>query len=113
MKGKYPYNKKTTSKKQKKVTNNQKRKIIGRPSAKVKEQALAIVKNKIGRAALLEICKWMDKHIHYGPGDGYNGFQRSPEFVLKTKLCNCCDGTRLFLNCAMQQVYVNIMTCTM
>lgn len=96
MKGKYVYNKTTTTNSKKNVGNNQKRKIIGHPSAKVKKQALAIVGDKIGRKALLEICKWMDKHIHYGPGDGYGGFQRSPDTVLRTHLCNCCDGTRLF-----------------
>ena len=95
-KGKYVYGKKTVTVKSKKQTSTKKRKIIGKPSKLVRNTALKIVGNKTGRQALLAICKWVDKNIHYGPGrDGYSGFQRSPDTVLKTKLCNCCDGTRL------------------
>ena len=98
MKGKYIYNKKTTTVKSKNVTNNKNRKVIGKPSKLVRETALKIVGNKTGREALLAICKWMDKTIWYGPGkNGYSGFQRSPDKVLKTKLGNCCDQTRLIL----------------
>ena len=94
MKGKYIYNKKTTTVKTKNVENNKNRKIIGKPSQKVRNQALAIVKNMTGRKALLEICKWMDKNIWY---TCYCGFCRSPDQVLKTKHGNCCDQTRLIL----------------
>lgn len=95
-KGKYVYGKKTVTVKDKKQTSSKNRKVIGKVSKLVKDTALSIVKDKTGREAMLEICKWVDKNIHYGPGrDGYCGFQRSPDTVLNTHLCNCCDGTRL------------------
>ena len=80
--------------KPKKVTNKTKRKIIGNPSKKVRQTALSIVGGSVGRSALLKICDFMDKKISY---TRYCGFCRSPDKVLSTKHCNCCDGTRLFL----------------
>ena len=93
-KGKYVYNKKTTTTTSKKVTNNKNRKIIGKPSKKIKNLALKIVGNKTGREALLAICKWMDKNIHY---TRYCGFCRSPDRVISSKHGNCCDQTRTIL----------------
>jgi hypothetical protein len=80
--------------KSKKVVNKTTRKIKGNISSTIKKLALQIVGNSIGRSALLKICAWMDKKIHY---TRYCGFCRSPEKVVQTKHCNCCDGTRLFL----------------
>ena len=93
-KGKYIFNKKTTTTSSKNITNNKNRKVIGKVSSKIKNQALSIVGNKTGREAMLAICNWMDKHIWYS---GYGNFCRSPETVLSSKHGNCCDQTRLIL----------------
>jgi len=94
VKGQLVYDTKKVKVKVKNVTNNKNRKIVGKLSKKVKNQALAIVGNKTGYSAIREISKWMDKHIGYV---GYYDFQRSPDTVLKKKGGNCCDQTRLFL----------------
>lgn len=94
MKGKYPYNKVETKNNAKKNTNTKNRKVIGKISKTVKNQALAIVGNKTGYSALRAICTYMDNKIWYAC---YGGFCRSPESVLSSKKCNCCDGTRLLM----------------
>lgn len=95
-KGKYIYNKKTTTKTIKNVTSSKNRKIIGKPSKKIKNLALSIVGEKTGREALLAICKWFDKNIGYV---GYCGFHRGPDTVIRRKGGNCCDQTRAILTC--------------
>lgn len=93
-KGKYVYNKSTKTVKSKNNTSTVKRKIIGKPSAKIKQLALKIVGNKTGYAAMKAIVEYMDKNIWY---KYYCGFCRSPDEVVSSKHGNCCDQTRLIL----------------
>lgn len=94
VKGKLLYDKKTVKVKVKKVTDNKKRKTLAKGiSKKVKQQALKIVGNKTGYAAMKEIVKFMDNKIHYHKH--YN-FQWSAATCLSKRAANCCDGTRLF-----------------
>ena len=94
-KGKYIYNKKTTTTSSKNNVSSKTRKIIGSGiSKKVKNLALSIVDNKTGYAAALAISEWMDKNIRYAY---YSDFVRSADTVLAKRSGNCCDGTRLFL----------------
>ena len=94
-KGKLQYGtKKVLITPKKNVTNNKNRYIRAKNiAASVKKQALSIVGNRTGTAAILEIAKWMDKHISY---KGYENFKRSPAVALSQRSANCCDGTRLF-----------------
>jgi len=92
--GKLQYDTQKVEIKPKKVENKIQRKIKGNLSKTIKNKALSIVGNSIGRAALLKICDFMDKKIHYAC---YCGFCRTPEKVLSSGHGNCCDGTRLFL----------------
>ena len=94
VKGKLLYDKKTVKVKVKKVESSKKRKIRAKGiSKKVKEQALKIVGDKVGSAAMKEIVKFMDNkisyHLHYG-------FKWSAATCLSKRAANCCDGTRLF-----------------
>jgi transglutaminase-like putative cysteine protease len=93
-KGKYVYNKATSTTSSKNNSSTKTRKIIGSPSRKVKQLALKIVGDKTGYKAMRAICDWMDKNIWYS---GYGNFCRSPNTVLNTKHGNCCDQTRLIL----------------
>ena len=94
VKGKLLYDKKTVKVKVKTVTDNKKRKTLAKGiSKKVKQQALKIVGNKTGYAAMKEIVKFMDNKIHYHKH--YN-FQWSAATCLSKRAANCCDGTRLF-----------------
>ena len=94
-KGKYIYNKKTTTTSSKNNVSTKNRKIIGSGiSKKVKNLALSIVDDKTGYAAATAIADWMDKNIRYAR---YSNFVRSPNTVLAKRSGNCCDGTRLFL----------------
>ena len=95
-KGKYPFNKVTTTKTTKNVSNSKNRKIIGKPSKKIKNLVLSIVGEKTGREALLAICKYFDKNISYV---GYTNFHRGPDTVINRKGGNCCDQTRAILTC--------------
>ena len=92
--GKLFYDTQKVEIKPKKVVNKVTRKVIGNISKKVKNTALGIVGDSIGRSALLKICEWMDNHIWY---TCYCGFCRTPDKVLSSHHGNCCDQTRLFL----------------
>jgi len=94
LKGKLFYDTKKVRVTTKKVANKTKRQIRGKLSNTIKNKALSIVGDSTGRSALLKICEWMDKNIHYSC---YCGFCRSPEKVLSSKHGNCCDQTRLIL----------------
>lgn len=92
--GKYVYEQVKETNIAKNNTSSKTRKIIGKPSTKVKEKALSIVGDKTGYQAAKAIVAWMDDKIHY---KGYGGFCRSPDKVMSTAHGNCCDQTRLLL----------------
>ena len=94
LKGKYIYNKVEVSAKQKNINNEKDRKIIGKPSSKIKNLAWSIVGQKTGYEAMRAICTWMDKKIGYRK---YNNFDKSPDDVVNCGGGNCCDQTRLLL----------------
>ena len=96
VKGKLLHSTKTVTVKTKQNVNKQNdRKVKAAGiNKKVKEQALAIVKNKKGYNAARAIVSWIDNHISYA---GYPNFVRSPETVLSKQSGNCCDVTRLCL----------------
>ena len=95
-KGKLQYGTKTITVNEKEVEDSKTRKIRASGiSNKVKKQALSIVGNSTGAAAMKKIVAWIDKNsnMHYA---GYANFCRSPSNCLSKHSANCCDGTRLF-----------------
>lgn len=99
-KGKLLYNTKKVSvkkKKNNKVTTGRTN-PIGNVSKKVKEKALKIVGKKKDLAAAKAIAAWMGAHIRYEKiPSKKNGFTRSPNNVLSSRMGNCCSQTRLML----------------
>ena len=94
-KGKYVYEKATTTVTTNKNSNTKNRKILASNlSSKVKNLALSIVGEKTGYKAMRAICDWMDHNISYS---GYGDFQKSPDSVISSRCGNCCDQTRLIL----------------
>lgn len=94
VKGKLVYGTKTITVTTKKVVNNKDRKIRAKGiSNRIKKQALSIVGNSTGWAAMKKIVHWCDKNIKYA---GYPNFVRSASSVLKRGSGNCCDSTRFF-----------------
>ena len=94
-KGKYVYEKATTTVTTNKNSNSKNRKILASNlSSKVKNLALSIVGEKTGYKAMRAICDWMDHNISYS---GYGDFQKSPDSVISSRCGNCCDQTRLLL----------------
>lgn len=96
VKGKLLHSTKEVKVTSKKTVDTKTRKIRSAGiSSYVKKQALAIVKNKTGAAAMKAIVGWIDNPRNF-KYDKYYNFRDSPETCLKRGYANCCDGTRTF-----------------
>lgn len=95
--GKLIYKLKLKKNKKKKTTKkkNETPVMLTSHSKYIKQLAKKIVGKKTKMDALKAICKWMDDHVKYTYGLGFN---RSADTVAKKRGGNCCSQTRLFLD---------------
>lgn len=93
-KGKLVYEVKKIEIKRSKVFDSKTRKTLkAKLSKTVRQTASSIVGDSTGSTAMKKIVDFMDKKIFYSE---YQNFLHDPDYCLKHKHANCCDGTRLF-----------------